>query len=120
MTGLGSQAGQLRVVRFVDRMVVDWFRHPDQKVGDTTQAVMDHRELVDNIPAVLHRIADAADPLGEGLVALTHRGPEDAQAAGLELGQAGLLVGHALLHQQLGERTGMVCSAWFPPSLTVR
>ena len=108
MARLGLRSGELGVVGLVVRVAVGRCRDPYQEVGDASHAVMHHRELIDDVPAVSHRVADSSYPAIEGLVLTTIRCPIDAEPLVLELGQTCNLVVEALAHQQLRERSWMV------------
>ena len=79
MTRLGLRAEPASRRRAHSRRSRDRRRGPDQEVGDPPHAVMDHRELVDDIPALIHRVTYSCYPVIEGFILPTFWCPVDAQ-----------------------------------------
>ncbi len=93
------QLGVHRFVRAVAVRVVD----AHQEVGDASDAVVDEWHLVDDVVTLVHRIADARDPLQERLVGIATRHLIHASTSVLQFLQAVALVLRALLDEEIGQ-----------------
>ena len=77
---------------------------PQQEVGHAANAVVDHRQLVQDVPVRrVQQRPDALRPGAEGLSVHASRDLDDAQAPCPVLLENRRLVGEALVRQQLGE-----------------
>ena len=91
MAGLRLFPGQLRVQWLVRRnaFVVD---HAHQEVGDASDPAVRERHLIDDVPALVERVADPRHPVAERLALGPLGDTQDRLALRLVLSEARRLV----------------------------